>query len=147
MLSRYAVRTITMELKWIHNVTTDGSVLATASFRYCEDAGRLRLITSLPIITAGAIAGKVCTKFSFFLADSMARTFVLTWLGNKRRIMKSMFNRKIASYHTGNAVASPELVNPWVSSQLNTWLERPSTMCSHLKKTINRQGPSFKNEL
>ncbi len=69
-----------MELKWIHNVTTDCFILTAASFRFCEVAGRLRLITSLPIITAEAIAGEVCAKLPSFLADSMARAFVLTWL-------------------------------------------------------------------
>ncbi len=90
ILSRYAVGTITMELKWIHNVTTDRFVLTAASFRFCKVAGRLRLITRFPIITTGAIAGEVCAKFSSFLADSMARAFVLTWLGNKRCTMKGI---------------------------------------------------------
>ncbi len=102
MLSRYAVGTITMEHKWILNVTTGCPVLAAASFRCCEVAGGLRLITSLPRITAGAIAGEVCAEFPPFRADSMSRTSVLTWLGNKRRLVKGILNRlhlKFASYH------------------------------------------------
>ncbi len=88
MLSRYAVRTITIDHEWILSVTTDSSVLATASFRCCEFAGRLRVITSLPAVAAVAIAGEVCPEFSPCLTNSISWTFVPTWLSSKKRLRK-----------------------------------------------------------
>ncbi len=68
MLSRDAVRTITMDHRWIHGLTTDCPVLATASFRCCQFAGRLRVFTCRPAVAAVAIAGEVCPEFSHCLS-------------------------------------------------------------------------------
>ncbi len=127
MLSRYAARTCTMNHRWILSVTTDCPVFATASFRCCEFAGRLDLITSLSPIAVEALAGEVVAEFSPCLADTMSRTFVVTWLCNKRRIMRGMCIRlclDIASCCLGKAATTSELC---------VRLKGLSTMCSLLR--------------
>ncbi len=83
MLSLYAVRAITMNHGWILCLTTNCPILATASFRCREFAGRLRVITSLPAVAAVAIAGDACPEFSPCITNSISWTLVLTWLSSK----------------------------------------------------------------